>query len=216
MTYEYVYVHRFMFLYMLLFVCLFSLGLVPSQNRPPIFGGPFLWKTAENQISRFQASTTTYIKDLGKPKWQYPTQEGTCWPCCFCLGGGARYMAWGDLFEFLNIPGLCFLWTRNQMGPLGERNRRTVGTLSFRVQGPEFLSFDLHSLPFRVVCLARLKFGSIILSEHKEGFFYPSRPVKKKKHVKSALKTFGLPPHHSQKGWVSDPTGSFSGDRLFP
>jgi len=168
MTYEYVYVRRFMFLYMFLFVCclLFVIGTLPKQT--PIFGGPrnpFLWKTAK-KISRFQASTTTDIKDLGKPKWQYPTQEGTCWPCCFCLEGGKVHGFLTRLRD-RNIPGLCFLWTRKE-GPLGERNRRISKAMSrafwdaesaqapiLLLLGPSvlvrvpYLSFDLHSLPFR-------------------------------------------------------------------
>ena len=67
----------------------------------------------------------------------------------------------------------CFL----RCGKRTSSNFVAVGTLSFS-EGPLF-KFRSSLSAFSVLCLARLKFGSIILSEHKEGFFYPSRPVKK-------------------------------------
>ena len=90
-------------------VCLFSLGLVPSQNRPQSLGAPgipFCEKLQKNL--EVPGLDNDRYQRFGQTQVAISHPGGDMLTMLFLFGG--REGTWlFDPFEFLNIPGLCFL-----------------------------------------------------------------------------------------------------------
>ena len=180
--------------------CLFvvcCLWLVPSQNRPQSLGVPGIpfVKNCKRNLEVPGLDNDRYQR-FGQTQVAISHPGGDMLTMLFLFGG--REGTWlFDPFEGPKYTRSLFL-VNSERGPPGWKKQKdfksnepcflrcgkrtssnfvAVGTLSFS-EGPLF-KFRSSLSAFSVLCLARLKFGSIILSEHKEGFFYPSRPVKK-------------------------------------